>query len=34
MFSNCLKWRKNAESENPKDEKTKNGIIILYQNVK
>ena len=34
MFSNCLKCRKNTESENPKVEKTKNGRIILYQNVK
>ena len=34
MFSNCLKCRKNTESENPKVEKKKNGRIILYQNMK
>ena len=29
MLSHCLKCRKNTESENPKDVKTKNGRIML-----
>ena len=33
MVSYCLKCRKNTESINRKVGKTKNGRIMLYQNV-
>ena len=33
MLSYCLKCRKNTESKNPKFARTKNGRIMLYQNV-
>ena len=33
MLPNCLKYRKNTKSKNPKDVRTKNGKICFYQNV-
>ena len=33
MLSYCLKCRNNTESKNPKVVKTRNGRIMIYQNV-